>query len=60
MKKCIACQSEQLKQVDIIARGEEFILIENGKFPISPQTQKILKFVCLNCGFINLYAEDYF
>jgi len=60
VKKCVACQSEQLKQVDIITRGEEFRLIENGKFTITPQTQKIIKFVCLNCGFINLYAEDYF
>ena len=46
MKKCVACQSEQLKQVDIITRGEEFRLIENGKFTITPQTQKIIK-VCM-------------
>lgn len=60
MKECIACHSGQIKQVEIIAKGEEFTLIENSEAAVNPQTHKIIKFVCLNCGFINLYAEDYF
>ncbi|EHQ90692.1 hypothetical protein DesyoDRAFT_3699 [Desulfosporosinus youngiae DSM 17734] len=60
MKECIACHSGQIKQVDIITRDDVFTLIENSEAILSSQTQKIIKFVCLNCGFINLYAEDYF
>ncbi|WP_407311534.1 hypothetical protein [Desulfosporosinus sp. SB140] len=63
MKECIACHSGQIKQVDIITRDKEFTLIENSEAVVSPQSDKshkIIKFVCLNCGFINLYAEDYF
>lgn len=61
MKECIACHSGQIKQVDIKTRDDEFTLIENSELVASPpQSQKIIKFVCLNCGFINLYAEDYF
>lgn len=60
MKECIACHSGQIKQVDIITKDEEFVLIENREAVDSPKSHKIIKFVCLNCGFINLYAEDYF
>lgn len=60
MKECIACHSSQIKQVDIIISDNAFTLIENSEAVANPQSQKIKKFVCLNCGFINLYAEDYF
>ena len=61
MKECIACHSGQIKQIEIITRDDEFTLIENSKVVDSPpKSQKIIKFVCLNCGFINFYAEDYF
>lgn len=61
MKECVACHSGQIKQVDIITSDDVFTLIENSEVVDSPQqSQKIIKFVCLNCGFINLYAEDYF
>lgn len=60
MKECIACHSGQIKQVDIVTKDDVFTLIENSEVVVSPQSQKIIKFVCLNCGFINLYAEDYF
>ncbi|AFQ43764.1 hypothetical protein Desmer_1797 [Desulfosporosinus meridiei DSM 13257] len=60
MKECIACHSGQIKQVDIKTRDDAFILIENSEVVVNPQSQNIIKFVCLNCGFINLYAEDYF
>ncbi|KLU64412.1 hypothetical protein DEAC_c36140 [Desulfosporosinus acididurans] len=60
MKECIACHSGQIKQVDIITKDDAFILLENSEVVDSPpQSQKIIKYVCLNCGFINLYAEDY-
>jgi len=58
-KKCIACQSEKLKEVDIITKGAFRLIEDRNKFSINPQTSKIIKLVCLNCGFINLYAEDY-
>ena len=60
MKECIACHSGQIKQVDIITKDDVFTLIEKREVSVSPEGQKIIKFVCLNCGFINLYAEDYF
>ncbi|MCB8817885.1 MULTISPECIES: hypothetical protein [Desulfosporosinus] len=60
MKECIACHSGQIKQVDIKTRDDVFTLIENSEVVVNPQSQNIIKFVCLNCGFINLYAEDYF
>ncbi|MDQ7096291.1 hypothetical protein REC12_22105 [Desulfosporosinus sp. PR] len=60
MKECIACHSGQIKQVDIITKDKEFTFIENSEAVASTQSHKIIKFVCLNCGFISLYAEDYF
>lgn len=60
MKECIACHSGQINQVDIITKDDVFTLIEKREASVSPEGQKIIKFVCLNCGFINLYAEDYF
>jgi predicted nucleic-acid-binding Zn-ribbon protein len=60
MKECIACHSGQIKQVDIVPKDGVLTFIEKSEVIVSPQSQKIIKFVCLNCGFINLYAEDYF
>jgi predicted nucleic-acid-binding Zn-ribbon protein len=60
MKECIACHSGQIKQVDIVPKDGVLTFIEKSEIIVSPQSQKIIKFVCLNCGFINLYAEDYF
>lgn len=58
IKKCIACHSEQLKEVNIVTKGA-FTLIENvDKFSINPPSSKIIKYVCLDCGYIGLYAED--
>lgn len=51
-KKCIACQSEQLKEVDIITKGAFAIIEKGNKFSINPPKSKIIKYVCLDCGYI--------
>jgi len=57
-KKCIACQSEELKEVNIVTKGA-FTVIDNGnKFSMNPPSSKIIKYVCLDCGYISLYAEN--
>jgi predicted nucleic-acid-binding Zn-ribbon protein len=57
-KKCIACQSEHMKKVEIITRGAFSLIGENTGFSLWPKTSKIDKYVCLDCGYINLYAAD--
>lgn len=56
--KCIACQSEQLKEVNIVTKGAFTVIEKENKFSINPTSSKIIKYVCLDCGYISLYAEN--
>lgn len=57
-KKCVACQSEKLKEVQIVTKGAFTLIEKTNKFSILPLSSKIIKYVCLDCGYINLYAEN--
>jgi len=58
-KKCVACHSVQVKEVGILTSGKvSFLLKLPIKFAISPPKSKIRNYLCLDCGHINLYADD--
>ena len=58
IKKCAVCQSEKLKEVQIVTKGAFSLIERTNKFSVFPLSSKIIKYVCLDCGYINLYAED--
>lgn len=59
MKKCSVCKSENIKEIEIVTRGAfTAIEIQEG-LSFNPKSSKIKKYLCLNCGYINLYVEDF-
>ena len=47
-----------MKKVEITTRGSFDVIEESKGFSLSPVTSHINKYVCLNCGYISLYAEN--
>lgn len=58
IKKCAACGSFNTKKVEIVTRGAFTLTKEVKGIDLSPVSTKINKYVCLDCGYISLYAED--
>lgn len=56
---CSVCKSDNLKEVEISLRGDFTIVEKTNKIKILPKSSKILKMLCLECGYINLYADDF-
>ena len=59
MKKCSICKLDNMKEIEITTRGA-FKVIEIPKgITINPKSSKIKKYLCLECGYIDLYIDDF-
>ncbi|KLE16280.1 hypothetical protein [Clostridium sp. C8] len=59
MKICSVCKSEDIKEIEIVTKGAFTAIEIPKKIEVSPKSLKIKKYLCLNCGYISLYAEDF-
>ena len=59
MKLCNACKSENIKEIEIVTRGAFTAIEVSNGISLNPKSSKINKYVCLDCGCINLYAKDF-
>ncbi|WP_411169415.1 hypothetical protein ACH36K_02420 [Clostridium sp. MB05] len=59
MKICSACKSQNLKEIEIVLKGAFTAVEIPKKITINPKNSKIRKYMCLDCGYINLYAEEF-
>lgn len=59
MKICSACKSQDIKAIEIVTKGSFTAIEIPTRIELNPKSLKIKKYLCLNCGYINLYAEDF-
>lgn len=59
MKKCSVCKSQNIKEIEIVTRGAFTAIEIQEVVSFNPKSTKIKKYLCLDCGCINLYAEDF-
>lgn len=57
-KRCANCKSENFIEVDITTRGAFTLVPKSNKCKIMPVSSQIKKYLCLDCGYISLYAEN--
>ncbi|MBB6623690.1 hypothetical protein H7E67_09630 [Clostridium gasigenes] len=59
MKICSVCKSANIKEVEIVTRGAFTVIELTKKAVIMPKSSIIEKKLCLDCGHIDLYAENF-